>query len=247
VSGAEVYTDADDRTRYLIDGRPISSVTHTLRCVGYTEPFDSRMLIYAERGRMIHRALELYDKKQLMMDELDPSLAGAIHGYQMFMDDTGFIPLYLEHPLVSERWRFGGRVDRIGFIPPHTISIVDFKSATRARRLGRVTGLQTAGYEILARDVLFDEPAFDAVMIGAGGYAFAQGKGPYLVERFGLSLDIDGNYKLTPFREPMDVLRFREALNVCHCKGALRNEIRYHSYDDADRPDDLGEGFEPAA
>jgi hypothetical protein len=81
----------------------------------------------ADRGSKVHTATELYDNGLLDWDALDETIVPYVQAYISWLDWTRFEPLSVERMVYHERFRYAGRLDRIGRIGEDKW-VVDIKS-----------------------------------------------------------------------------------------------------------------------
>ncbi len=125
---------------------------------------------YLQRGQDIHMICESIDKDEPDYWS-DGDLAGYAAAYQLFKQETGFVPDLIEHPVYNDVRKYKGRLDRTGRFPSRKLKALgDIKSGFVADWVR----LQTAAYAACIPD--------------AESY-----------ERFGLSLAGNGKYKLSFF------------------------------------------------
>lgn len=127
----------DDTThRYYDDFGRVPSVTQVLSLSGIggydiyrmmqaTAP--GKLAQAADRGRKVHEATEQLDNGLLDREALDPVLEPYVRAYEDWLEMTGFEPLHIERMVYHERFRYAGRLDRIGRIGQGKW-VVDFKS-----------------------------------------------------------------------------------------------------------------------
>jgi len=131
---------------YKVDGEPFVSVTQVIAAAGLygdaTQYFTERS---RDRGRFVHKAIELYLLGKLDESTIDPDLRGYFDAYLKFERDTGFFPGFIEHTLYSIPLQIAGRVDLIGPWKGGA-AILDIKTSATP---SPATGIQLAGYEYL--------------------------------------------------------------------------------------------------
>ena len=133
---------------YTVGGKPFASVTQVIAAAGLYGDAAKYFDDYSrDRGRLVHRIIELHVQGDLDPATVDPALAGYFAAYLAFEKDTDFYPGYLEHVLYSDVLRVAGRVDMIG---PNWkgegCCIIDLKTSATP---SPATGVQLAGYEEL--------------------------------------------------------------------------------------------------
>jgi hypothetical protein len=181
--------DADTH-QYFVDGVQFSSVTEILRATGITPaiPFASDMDRWY--GSAIHKAVELYVKKELGWEDVDPRLMPAVEGFMDFEKLTGFKVTDSERKLYSSIGNVAGTVDLTGVFPDGKVGVVDLKSGA----VNGAVAIQTAGYAWLLSpwETFHNRPNF---------------------KRFGLSLQ-NGKPKLREFTEGSDYNVWMSAVSV---------------------------------
>ena len=145
MSPSKAYSSAalkmDEKHRYTVDGRVIPSVTKIIYAVlaideKYKRLRDEGILIdpepYAKFGTAVHKAGELYVKKTLDREEMDPLLEPSLTAFTQFIEDTGFKVLESETMTYSKKfWYAIGSI----VIPLIVIWINGNFSELRAQRL----------------------------------------------------------------------------------------------------------------
>ncbi len=155
---------------YTLNGRRLISVTQALAIL------DDRWKVdpwYLERGRLVHLATAYYDRDELDESTVDEKIRPYLDAYVKFREDTGFIPIHIEHKLFHPSYFYAGKLDRVGSFGYDLL--VDLKSGTKAK----VDGLQGAAYWELCR----------------------VNKIP-IKRVFALYLSDNGTYKLEPIEKP---------------------------------------------
>ena len=176
---------------YKVDGEPFASVTKVIAEAGLYGDATKYFSEYSrDRGRVVHRVIELYLKGELDQATVDPAVAGYFASWQAFEKDTGFFPGYIEHTLYSVPLRIAGRVDLIGPWNGNGAAIIDLKTGMTPTP---ATGIQLAGYEELY-----------------GSY----------VKRFALHLGAEGKYRLKEYDNRGDRAVFLAAVTLYHWRKA---------------------------
>lgn len=100
---------------YTLDGETLPSVTQILRAEGFinhafTDPW------YAERGKAVHKATELYDLGTLDESTIDPCINGYIDAWKKYLNDTRYSPelSLIEKPFYHPVRKYAGTIDRKG-------------------------------------------------------------------------------------------------------------------------------------
>lgn len=165
-------------------------ISRILRTVGLSRAMYMRGSHGRDRGRAVHRAIELIHRGTLDESSLDPQILPFVNAYRDFIRDTGFSVLAYEVPLGSIHG-FAGTVDAIGRLNGRII-VLDFKTGDS---LDPAVEYQTGAYEIL-----WNENHPDQLIQG----------------RFALQLKTNGRYKLHPMKKPAEAFlekyqEFKEA------------------------------------
>ena len=133
------YTDAS--------GLTIPSVTQIMKTAGLVnldwipvELLEQK----ADLGKKVHSTTELYDKGDLDISELHPTLKAYLDGWIKFRKDFNFTSTEIEMQLLHTVYRYAGRIDRVGLMGSDLI-LLDIKSGTHQK----TNAIQTAGYELL--------------------------------------------------------------------------------------------------
>lgn len=102
-----------DETNHIftLDGRRIASVTQVL---SHFIPHWNCDPWYLERGKVVHKATELYDKGTLDSDSVDPQIQGYLQGWEKFRFDYEFVPTHIEFKTYHKIYQYAGIIDRIG-------------------------------------------------------------------------------------------------------------------------------------
>jgi CRISPR/Cas system-associated exonuclease Cas4 (RecB family) len=126
------------------------------------------------------------------LSKVDYRLEGYVHGYKLFLRDTGFKPGLIEHRVYSRVYRFAGTLDRTGVWNGKS-AILDLKSGDPAK----AAALQTAGYRIAHREMT----------------------GISVDVRLAVKLTADGHYRVTVYEDhPRDERLFLAACSLWHWK-----------------------------
>lgn len=189
------FTFDVDRHLYLVQGRPVPSVTQVLHSAGLSADYSMVAAEVLERKRIIgeyvHKATQYLDEGSLDLQTVDPEIQGYLAAYENFVRESGFRSQLIEHRLVGSinGMPCGGTIDRTGSMAGK-LWIIDLKCI---ERLYPAFALQTAGYELL-----LPKPVVP----------------PFKYARAVLQLRRDGSYKLTAYSHLADLDVFRAALVV---------------------------------
>jgi hypothetical protein len=189
------FTFDAERHLYLIQGKPVPSVTQVLHSAGLSADYSMVAPEVLERKRIIgeyvHKATQYLDEGCLDLETVDPEIQGYLTGYEKFIRESGFRPDLVERRLVGRinGMLCGGTIDRTGSMAGK-LWVIDLKCI---ERLYSSFALQTAGYELL-----LPKPVLP----------------PFKYDRAILQLRRDGSYKLTAYSDVADFDVFRAALVV---------------------------------
>jgi len=163
----------DEDHTYWKDGINYPAVTKVLEEMGFVDStwFDE----YSRtRGSYVHKAVELYNKGELLEEDLDERLAPYLDSWRRFKQNSDIMILNSELQVHSDIYRYAGTLDIECNINGNR-AIIDLKSGIVAP----VTALQLAAY-VMARHENY-----------------------YSVKRYGLSLK-GGKPTIVPFENFSD-------------------------------------------
>lgn len=184
------------RHAYTLDGAPVPGVTSVLKvcsAADYAGVDPAVLELAAERGRAVHRLIELDGQGRLDEDSLDARLRPYLAQWRQFLAQSGFRPLLQEAQVASRRYGYAGTLDLFGELNGG-LALIDAKSVVRVMP---TTGPQLAGYELALREC-------------APELLPADTKCP----RFALQLAPGGRWRLEPFTSPRDARVFLAALTI---------------------------------
>ena len=124
-------------------------VTEILRAMGLSKEFPDLPAVRwgRDRGRAVHKAIELYEWGQLDETTLHPDVRGPFTGYLAFKRETGYMPLAFEEPVVHAGLRYRGTLDSRGLYGGAD-AILDFKCSKQP-------DLDAASYQLGAYAMAF--------------------------------------------------------------------------------------------
>ncbi len=144
----------EDKHQYSINGKIIPSVTQILGAVGlYEYDFVSRktLRVAAERGRIVHRYIELFENGTLDLSSIDPRLEGYFNAYLKMKIELGMPdPDVCEKRLYCAQFGYAGTLDQI--IGGNWIH--DHKTGEKSP----IHGLQLSGYWLSEHPDIRDVP-----------------------------------------------------------------------------------------
>lgn len=171
-AGPHVYRRTD--TRIIVP-----SVTTILSAEGFYSFEDSEALRAAQRrGSAVHRCCELWDRGRLDYSTCSDELLRYLDGWIRFREETGFTPRLNEQIVYAQAHDFCGTLDREGYLYGEP-AILDIKTVWEMRAAHRCVSFQLRAYDIALN--LMTAPVHIAR------------------KHWALTLDLTGNYKLTPF------------------------------------------------
>ncbi len=134
-----VTPDFDDETHiYRMGGRIVPGVSTILRKAGIADPAetDSGFVISddiidnaADRGKVIHAAIELLDAGELDWETVDDECLPYVEAWQAWCEATGFVSIANEWPFYDETHDYCGTGDAVGYIGDR-LTIVDRKTGS---------------------------------------------------------------------------------------------------------------------
>lgn len=133
-----ITPDFDEEAHvYRVDGRIVPSVTEILSGVGLAENFmaggreiDPDVLANAaERGTMVHLAIELECLGELDEDTVDDEIWPYLEAWRQFVDDTGFLPVANEFRFYEPANDYCGTADMIGYLGDQ-LTVLDLKTGS---------------------------------------------------------------------------------------------------------------------
>ena len=126
---------------YWLGKEKLDPVTGVLKALGFIWEADESDL---ERGRKVHLACHLRALGVLDMADLDPRLAGYVHGFDRFIRDTAAVIVESEVPRYHPQYLCAGTLD-LRLTIRGWEWVIDLKSG-KAPKWG---GYQTGAYELL--------------------------------------------------------------------------------------------------
>lgn len=192
----------EDTHTYRLDGQVIPSVTEVLYAEGFID--KTWYTDYGrDRGRIVHKVCHFHDVGILDEDSVDPVIVPRWEAYKKFLKETGFKVIMSEKPVYSLKYKFGAIPDKFGLLFGKHADI-DLKTGT----LEPWIALQTAAQVIALREY--------------GNYGDAD---PGVINRFGLQLRDDGDYRLKEYKDWHDTQMFLSALACYQWKKNIKNKI----------------------
>lgn len=176
------------------------SVTHVLGQEVADYSFVPEEVLY--RGTYVHEATALLDGggdgSGLNWDRVDPDYVGYVRAWERWTIEKEFVPLHIERPVRSLRFRFVGTMDRFGWMRAkgkrRVIVLPDIKTGDAVYPW---EALQTAAY----LGAYKEECSFDAEVV-----------------RYTIHLHKDGTYTPQRWDDPSDWPVFLSMLSVHNWK-----------------------------
>ena len=129
---------------YFWNGKPIPSVTTVLSGLTDYSAIDPAILqIAREKGKAIHKMVELDCLNNLDETTLPEWMRPALERWRQFVSESGFSVIASEQRVHSLAYGYAGTLDLYGEMRGHKV-IIDIKRSFLA---GSVIGFQLAGYK----------------------------------------------------------------------------------------------------
>lgn len=187
--------------RYTRNGRVVPSVTQILGSLSAAEYAGVNREVLeraAQRGRAIHKLIELDLRDDLDVDSLSAELHPYYTQWRQFQELSGFDCRLSEGRVWSDRYGFAGTLDLFGVLNGDAV-LIDAKSTCVVMR---TVGPQTAGYELALRE---SQPSLMSQCVA--------GPGAGRIDRYALHLTPD-HWRLVPRKDPNDRRVFLAALTL---------------------------------
>ena len=114
---------------YTYDGTVVPSVTQALTILNDFSKVPWQVLQAAqERGRLVHKAGEYLLRGELDWSSIDSEIQSYLVGLKKFLDESGFVALETETQVYSEKYRYAGTIDAVGYWR-NGICLVDWKTS----------------------------------------------------------------------------------------------------------------------
>lgn len=181
-----------DTAPYVVNGERLVSVTEALAIAGLIDfsgvPVD-RLEEAALRGTMAHGFTAMIDRGE-EVGSIPEAVQPYVAAYEKFRADTNFEAALIEHPMIHDRWKYAGTLDRFGPLNGSDC-VLDLKCGAT---IPRWVGLQLAGYELVLERI--------------------RPPGSRRRKRFALRLKPDGTYSLQQFNDFSDRADFLSAVRI---------------------------------
>lgn len=180
-----VFNEAEHS--YRLNGRRLPSVTQVLDFYNdFSMVREDVMELARWRGSLVHRITELYDKDDLIEENVEEWAVPYLAAWKRFRADTQFKIRDIEVPRASDAYGYAGTIDRLGAIGRHDW-VIDIKGGA----VPPTAGLQTAAYRRLIPGNYVDH-----------------------IRRATVQLKKDGTYALLEWKREDDWAIFRRMLEI---------------------------------
>lgn len=181
-------------------GIVVPGITEIMTTLGMVDPqwYDEKG---KARGKAVHASCHFLDEKDLKWESVHQSIVGYVKGWELFLKESGFMPLNIEKVVWSSIYGAACTLDRHGVFPDGEHGIVEIKTGA----VEPWAGVQTAFHGLCVVE---------------------QGLAPYISRRGAVRLTEDGKCgKWIPFEEERDEAAAVGAVAVYHWrkdKGSLK-------------------------
>lgn len=131
--------------RYTVNGVELLSVTTVMKHNGLSIDYDDvnpEVLAAAGyRGTQVHHAVALYEMGDDWKNQTEQRFHGYVESYLRWRSISGYVPIYVEQPVVDTAYSYVGTLDSWGLIKGEPL-LPDIKT----RDLDAADGFQTAAY-----------------------------------------------------------------------------------------------------
>lgn len=110
-----MLTFNEEKHEYALDGEVLPSVTQILKAEGFIH-HDFTDPRYAERGKAVHKATELFDLGTLDESTVDTRIQGYVQAWIKYRLDTNYMPdpSMIERRMYHPTLKYAGTIDRPG-------------------------------------------------------------------------------------------------------------------------------------
>jgi len=186
---------------YRLDNIMVPSVTQILKPLTSEELAGVDPEILAKAGRLgtaVHQMTALHDQGDLDVEELHEALVPYLSAWISFKKQAGFKSECIEQMCWSDKYRYAGTVDRVGFIGNDCV-LLDIKTGTK---VPDSIGVQLAAYAM----------AWNESMI------------PKIKKRLSVQLKGDGKYRMDWWTQKDDWNVFLALLQIKNWKISRRTK-----------------------
>lgn len=140
---------------YKLDGKVIPSVTEIINFMDEYAGIPKDVMQKAQkRGSMVHLCTHFYDNETLDYSSVDEKIEPYLAAWIQFRAYSGYVPMFSEQKVFSEKFMFAGTFDTLGFVKDE-LWLIDKKATAK---IMPSSDLQTAGYELAIIETMYKEP-----------------------------------------------------------------------------------------
>lgn len=178
---------------YKLDGNPVPSVTEILKPLTDFGRVPLEVLEYKRSlGKAVHKAIELWERQDLDVADLDPEALPYFEGWLKFKQESGFRVLHSELIVWSKKYRYAGTLDDLG-----------------TRLIGA-----TEADELLDVKCVWATAPETAIQTAAYQEALSESHGIKVKKRGAVQLTPESGFKFFPYRDKGDFNVFLSLLNL---------------------------------
>lgn len=189
----------EDGHQYLLDGKPLPSVTTILAEAGLTD-WTHCSEWARERGSLVHKAIHIELTTGLDWSTVDELFHPYISAELQAIKDLDAEIVASELRVVSRMYGYAGTLDRLIRLPRNGRRVLALWD-TKTGPVVDAYGLQTAAYAEALDEMKLPEL-----------------NGERVKERYALRLKQDGTYSLEPFTDRQDIVNFHAAVRIANWK-----------------------------
>jgi len=192
-----VYVE-HDRDAHRLDGYPVIGVTSALQLAGKSADFSKANPAALETARQVgtavHLAAHYHDEDDLRPGTVDELIVARLDAWKSFRANYAIVPALRETVVVSRKYGYIGRFDRLFLSGSTRHVIADIKTGDPASAAAH---LQLSLYETaLIEEIQFYADYFPSLMTSALESLLAG-----TIERWSVRLLKTGRYKVTRYPE----------------------------------------------
>lgn len=168
------------RHQYLLDGKPVPSVTKVISNVSEDMMLNNSFIKAGVRGTAVHKLCEMINNgEKVNIEQIPEDIDRYLQGYLLFCKQEKYTIIESEMRLASSKYRFAGTMDILATNPKGKLAIMDIKTSAI---VSPTTALQLAAYEQCYKEMSdLKSTKMDRVCIwltGDGGYQLVHYKDP---------------------------------------------------------------------
>lgn len=140
---SDIVLDEDSHVYTARGGIVVPGVSEVLRPLVDFSRIPADLLHFArERGKAVHKAVELYHAGSLDFASLDAEVVPRLHAYLDFLAHSRFTPDLCEYIVHHTGYGYAGKLDLYGHFPDGSTALIDVKTGS----IEPQAGYQTAAY-----------------------------------------------------------------------------------------------------